>query len=91
MGCLPRGPGVRRGDRVESGTETADRVRHWAFIPPERPPLPAVSDSSWIRSPIDCFVLAQLDTEQLHPAADADRYEWIRRVSLDLTGSAAER
>ncbi len=73
------------GDRVESGTETADRA-HWAFIPPERPPLPAVSDSSWIRSPIDCFVLAQLDTEQLHPAADADRYEWIRRVSLDLTG-----
>src|SRR4051812_28727037 len=34
---------------------------HWAFVPPVRPPAPAVKDSKWVRSPIDAFVLARLE------------------------------
>ena len=32
--------------------------KHWAFIPPVRRPLPAVSDAGWAKTPIDNFVLA---------------------------------
>src|SRR5438105_1979077 len=33
---------------------------HWAFQPMRRPVLPAVRDRSWVRSPVDAFVLARL-------------------------------
>ncbi len=59
---------------------------HWAYIPPERPPLPEVSRPEWCRNAIDYFVLARLDKTGLRPEPEADRYRLIRRVSLDLTG-----
>ena len=59
---------------------------HWAFVPPSRPPVPAVRDADWPRNPIDAFVLARLEAEGLAPAPEADRYTLIRRLSLDLTG-----
>jgi hypothetical protein len=60
--------------------------KHWSFIPPSRPELPAVSNAAWARNPIDSFVLARLDREGLKPSAEAARRTLIRRVSLDLTG-----
>ncbi len=66
--------------------EGAKYEGHWSFIPPEKSGLPSVSDPAWPRSPIDRFVLARLDAEKLRPSREADRYVWIRRVSLDLTG-----
>jgi hypothetical protein len=60
--------------------------KHWAFQPVSDPPVPPVNDESWPIDPIDRFVLARLEHEGLRPAKDADRYTWLRRVSLDLTG-----
>ena len=60
--------------------------KHWSFIPPSRPALPAVTHKTWPRNPIDYFVLARLEKEGLQPAPEADRATLIRRVSLDLTG-----
>jgi hypothetical protein len=60
--------------------------KHWAFVPPKRPPLPAVRDAAWPRNPIDRFVLARLETEGLTPSPEADKRTLIRRVTLDLTG-----
>ncbi len=59
---------------------------HWAFIPPVKAVVPAVKDMSWPRNNIDRFVLAKLESNGLHPAAEADRRTLIRRVTLDLTG-----
>jgi hypothetical protein len=59
---------------------------HWAFVAPVRPPLPEVKDSSWVRNPIDRFILAKLEANHLQPAPEADRGELIRRASLDLIG-----
>src|SRR5215472_719764 len=42
--------------------------KHWSFIPPARPDLPAVSDPAWPKSPIDNFVMARLDREGLKPS-----------------------
>ena len=60
--------------------------KHWSFIPPAQPQLPAVRDKSWPRNPIDFFVLDRLEREGLSPSSPADRTTLIRRVTLDLTG-----
>lgn len=61
-------------------------TRHWAYIPPSRPSLPPVKDTSWPRNPIDHFILTRLEAEGLKPAPEADRPTLIRRLALDLTG-----
>ncbi|MGE3806749.1 MAG: PSD1 and planctomycete cytochrome C domain-containing protein [Gemmataceae bacterium] len=68
---------------IEQGAEYQG---HWAFIKPERPALPAVKNSAWVRNPIDRFVLARLEAEGLKPSAEADKITLIRRATLDLTG-----
>ena len=60
--------------------------KHWAYIPPEKSPLPAVVDTEWPRNEIDYFVLAKLSTLGLSPSPEADKNTLIRRLSMDLTG-----
>ena len=59
---------------------------HWAFQPPVDPKVPAIADSTWPTVPLDVFILSRLEREKLTPAAEAPPAEWLRRVSLDLTG-----
>ena len=35
--------------------------KHWSFLKPERPDVPAVGNAAWPRNPIDHFVLARLE------------------------------
>jgi hypothetical protein len=58
----------------------------WAFRPIVRRVPPTVRRPAWVRTPIDCFILARLEEKGLTPAPDADRRTLIRRVSVDLTG-----
>jgi hypothetical protein len=60
--------------------------KHWAFVPPVRPPLPEVADRAWVKQPIDAFVLSRLEAEGLHPSHEASPAVWLRRASLDLIG-----
>ena len=66
----------------------AEYTSHWAFKAPVRPQLPNLSanESSWVRNPIDAFILAKLKTEGLSPASPTDRITWLRRLSLDVVG-----
>jgi hypothetical protein len=66
--------------------EGAEYQRHWAFVAPKRPELPATRNKTWVRNAVDHFVLARLEKEGLAPAPEADRYTLARRVALDLTG-----
>ncbi|MGE5192297.1 MAG: DUF1553 domain-containing protein [Deltaproteobacteria bacterium] len=59
---------------------------HWSFRPVKRPEPPKVRDESWVRSAIDRFVLARLESKKIAPAPEADRRTLIRRLSLDLLG-----
>ncbi|TVS09742.1 MAG: DUF1553 domain-containing protein [Planctomycetaceae bacterium] len=68
---------------VEGG---ADYQPHWAFVAPQKPPLPEVQPSDWPQRPLDHFVLEQLEARGRSPASQADRATLIRRVSLDLIG-----
>jgi hypothetical protein len=60
--------------------------KHWAFVKPHRPPLPAVHARAWPRNAIDFFVLARLESLGLQPSAEAPKESLIRRVTLDLIG-----
>jgi hypothetical protein len=74
---------------VATGSERDPKsvaAKHWAFVPPTRPEAPAVTDESWVRNPIDRFVLARLEKEGIRPSPEAERATLIRRLSLDLIG-----
>ena len=60
--------------------------QHWAFKAVTKSVLPAVSNESWVRNPVDQFILAELDATGLEPAPEADKRTIARRVALDLTG-----
>ena len=60
--------------------------RHWAYVAPTRPPVPAVEARNWPRNPIDHFILARLEQERLKTNPEADTEALERRASLDLTG-----
>ena len=64
----------------------AEYKTHWVFTPPNRPPEPAVSDSTWRRRTLDLFVLARLDAEGLTASPEAIPAVWLRRMMLDLNG-----
>jgi hypothetical protein len=68
---------------VASGAEYR---QHWAFVTPNKPPVPTVRDMAWCRNPIDRFVLGRLEAEGLKPSPEADRITLIRRLSFDLIG-----
>ncbi len=67
-------------------SEGATYEPHWAYIAPQRPALPTVTDRTWAANPIDTFIRARLDAEQIAPSAEADRATLLRRLSLDLIG-----
>jgi hypothetical protein len=64
--------------------------QHWSFVPVTRPSVPVVNGQTWVKNPIDAFILAKLETSGLEPAVEADKRTLIRRVSLDLTGLPPE-
>ncbi|MSU24703.1 MAG: DUF1549 domain-containing protein [Opitutus sp.] len=66
--------------------EEPEKTKHWAFVPPERSPPPAVQDAAWPRHDLDRFVLARLEAEGLRPAPEAEKATLLRRVTLDLIG-----
>jgi uncharacterized protein DUF1553/uncharacterized protein DUF1549/cytochrome c len=79
---------IDQGAEWPDSAETADAsvAKHWAYIKPVRPAVPEVRKKSWVRNPIDAFVVARLEAEGLQPSTEASRETLIRRVSLDLIG-----
>jgi hypothetical protein len=65
-----------------------DGTSDWPFAKLKRPSLPAVRQRSWVRNPIDAFVLARLEQAGLQPNSPADKLTLLRRVTFDLTGLA---
>lgn len=66
--------------------EGAPFAEHWAYNAPQKTELPSVNNRTWVRSPIDQFVLAKLERENLAPAPETEREHWLRRVTFDFTG-----
>ena len=82
-------PDPRGGGSPAKAVSTIDLKKgkkFWAFQPVADPKPPSVNDKAWPLDPVDRFILAKLDRAKLRPVSEADRYTWLRRVGLDLTG-----
>jgi hypothetical protein len=71
---------------AEKFTVSEKQRRWWAFqaVRPVAPPV--VKNAAWAQTPIDRFILEQLEKRALRPASAADRRTLIRRTTFDLTG-----
>src|SRR5581483_11380794 len=67
-------------------TITPAQRAFWAFQPVHDPPPPKVKNTAWVKSPVDRFILAALETKGLTPVRTAEKADLIRRASFDLTG-----
>lgn len=77
---------IDQGAEAPPEIEPAGPGQHWAFRPPNRPPIPAVRQLDWVKNPIDRFVLAELERRGLQHAPEAAKHVLLRRVYLDLIG-----
>jgi Protein of unknown function (DUF1553)/Protein of unknown function (DUF1549)/Planctomycete cytochrome C len=73
-------------DPSSAGPATQQARDHWAFRPVRKVPPPRVADAAWPKDPIDAFILAKLEARGWRPAPPAERAEWLRRVTFDVSG-----
>jgi hypothetical protein len=66
--------------------EEAAWKKHWAFRAVQQPAEPRVEHSERVQTPLDAFVLAELEKRGWNLAAPADRRTLLRRASFDLIG-----
>ncbi|MCX6378879.1 MAG: PSD1 and planctomycete cytochrome C domain-containing protein [Armatimonadetes bacterium] len=65
---------------------TPETMKFWSFQPVKRPTPPTVKGKSWVKSPIDAFVLQGLESANLTPNPSASKVALLRRATYDLTG-----
>lgn len=76
--------GAEWPDDADGGTRrTSD---HWSFQAIAKTEPPIVNNVTWVRNPIDAFIAAELEHEDVTPSPPADRITLLRRVYLDLIG-----
>ncbi|MEO5979152.1 MAG: DUF1553 domain-containing protein [Chryseolinea sp.] len=78
---------------IDQGAEWGD---HWAYVPPTKVEVPGAKtilsglggneNETWIRNPIDNFILEKLSAEKLTPSKEADKAILVRRLYMDITG-----
>ena len=61
-------------------------AEHWAFLPPQKEPLPTVRNVAWPSNELDRFILAKLEAVGVAPSKQASLPALVRRLYLDLTG-----
>jgi hypothetical protein len=80
----PREP--HHADTPRSASSVAAPDDLWALRPLRRPTVPTLARERCARGPIDQFVVTRLERERIEPAAAANRFALLRRVTYDLTG-----
>lgn len=58
----------------------------WAFQPLKEPPVPAVSQTGVVETPIDAFIHAEQLKRGIATNPTIDKRTWLRRATYDLTG-----
>jgi hypothetical protein len=81
LAVLPAAKGAE-----EAPAKRATNGDWWSLRPLVRPAVPAVRDRARVRTPLDAFILAALETKGLKPSPEADRLTLLRRLTFDLHG-----
>ncbi len=79
---------IDQGAKAPEESPPADPRKHWSFLPPVKPALPAIAGSS---HPIDAFLAVEHQRLGLKPLAPAAKHVVLRRVYLDLIGLPPSR
>jgi Protein of unknown function (DUF1553)/Protein of unknown function (DUF1549)/Planctomycete cytochrome C len=82
----PRTEGVVETIPGPLGMSIEEGRKFWALQPIADPPLPSIREQSWVKSPIDAFVLSRLEGRELSPSPAADKRTLLRRITFDLVG-----
>ena len=78
---------VPLSESSHSGNATpAEEHPHWAFRRLRSVKPPGVKDHSWVKTPVDQFILAAQETRGLRPNDRASKQKLVRRLYFDLTG-----
>ena len=75
-------------DSMPKGEILSKRDAHfeWLLKKPGAVAAPLVNQKSWVRNPIDAFVMAGLEKQGMKPAAEASKRVLLRRIYFDLIG-----
>jgi hypothetical protein len=73
-------------DESGGGAVANASQQYWAYRPVTLPNVPKVKHNKWVRSPIDAFVLAEIEGAGLEPSKEAERAAFVRRATLDTWG-----
>ncbi len=78
--------GLLMGWRAAPAARAAETTNHWAYRPLTRTIPPAPQQRRWARTPVDQFILHELEARHITPSPPADKQTWLRRVYFDLIG-----
>ena len=73
-------------ENVAHAEFTDEEREFWAFQPITSPAVPKVEHAGRVRTPIDAFLLARLESHDLGFSPEAERTTLVRRAYLDLWG-----
>lgn len=73
-------------DHLQPLSETGKQEPRWPWTQLETPEMPQVRDDHWVKNPIDAFILAKLESNNLAPATPASKRLLLRRLYFDLIG-----
>ena len=73
-------------NQAEAPPVTEKDRRFWAFQKPVAAHVPSVKNRQRVRTPIDAFLLTQLEPKELGFSPDASKVTLMRRAWLDLIG-----
>jgi hypothetical protein len=95
---MPMG-GALDADRIDALAKAVDEMKapaasakkpdsylDWALHKPSAPAVPSVQNASWVKNPVDAFILSKLEAKGLKPAPPASKRVLLRRVYFDLIG-----
>ncbi|WP_254510601.1 PSD1 and planctomycete cytochrome C domain-containing protein [Anatilimnocola floriformis] len=78
---------VAKAQKRHGAPVVDDEARNfWAFRAVTRPAVPEVKNKSWVRNPVDAFILAGLESKGFTPAAPAEKASLLRRAYYAVTG-----
>jgi hypothetical protein len=73
-------------DEKRASLITPEARQFWSFRKPVKAAVPTVKNAAAVRTPIDAFLLAELEKKNWSYSKEASRPALIRRVTFDLTG-----
>src|SRR6516165_8147991 len=69
-----------------ASTFTQRQREFWSFQRVKTQTPPVVKHTKWVRTPIDSFIAAKLESKGIEPALPAAKIALLRRATFDLTG-----